>query len=71
MNHISNLRNNAEGHQKAHILLPIFESTMEFLEDLLCGEMGIDHLFHRIKKSYKVIDHESTLKVLVRAKLCA
>ena len=71
MNFISNMRNNAEQHQKAHILLPIFEKTMEFCEDILCTEMNITYLFQKIKKAYVQIDYKSTLKLLVRAKLCA
>lgn len=49
----------------------MFEMAMEFCEDILCKEMNIHYLYHKIKKSYIQIDYKSTLKLLVRAKLCA
>ena len=48
--------------------MPMFELGMEFLENVLSSELGLNHLFMKIQKSYKEIDYVSTLKLLVRSK---
>ena len=44
---------------------------MEFCEDVLCTEMNIHSLYHKIKKAQLQLDYKSTLRLLVRAKLIA
>jgi len=43
---------------------------MDYLEDLLCNRIHLRRLFFKIKSQYVCIDHQNTLKLLIRAKLC-
>jgi hypothetical protein len=70
MSNIHNLRKAPGHYQRAHILMPIFEQAMDYLEDLLCNRIHLRRLFFKIKSQYVCIDHQNTLKLLIRAKLC-
>lgn len=70
MTYITLLRKNPEKHQRAHKLMPMLEEAMDFLEDIMCNELNMWAVFQRIKKTQKIVDYMSTLKLLVRARLC-
>jgi hypothetical protein len=64
------LRKNPEQHQRAHILMPMFEQAMTYIEDLLCVNLNLNELYAKVKNQYLCIDYQNTLKLLVRTKLC-
>ena len=69
--HITNMRLNPKQHQRAHILMPIFEAAIQRIEHTLCAQMNLRRIFSRIKRQYHQIDYPSTLKLLVRTRICS
>ena len=49
--------------------MPLLEMAIDHLEDLLCNQLNMWAIFTRIKKMQRVVDYQSTLKTLVKAKL--
>lgn len=71
INYITNLRLNPEGNSKAHILMPMYEVATEHLQYILVNQLGFPKFYLKIVKQYKRIDYQSTLKILVRARICS
>ena len=70
MAHITTLRKNPFQYQQAHKLMPMLEEALDLLEDLMCNQLNMWAVFQRIKKTQKVVDYATTLKLLVRARSC-
>jgi hypothetical protein len=69
--YITNLRLNPQHHQRAHVLMPIFEDAFQYIQHLLCNQMNLPKIFTRIKRQYQQIDYPNTIKLLVRTRICA
>jgi hypothetical protein len=52
-------------------LVGLYEMAMTYVERVLCDDLKLNRLFFKVQRSYKVIAYQSTLKLLVRAKLVA
>lgn len=50
--------------------MPIFETAIQHIEQTLCAEMNLRRIFARIKRQYHQVDYPSTLKLLVRTRIC-
>lgn len=69
--YITNMRLNPQHHQRAHVLMPIFEDAFQYIQHLLCKQMNLPKIFSRIKRQYQQIDYPNTIKLLVRTRICA
>jgi len=69
--YITNMRLNPQHHQRAHVLMPIFEDAFQHIKTLLCNQMNLPKIFSRIKRQYQQIDYPNTIKLLVRTRICA
>ena len=65
------MRLNPQHHVRAHVLMPMFEDALQYIRDLLSTQMNLPKVFSRIKRQYQQIDYQSTLKLLVRTRICA
>lgn len=63
------LREKPEHYQQAHVLMPMVEKAVSHLKWLLVDQMDMWAICERISRSQRVIDHPSTLKLLVKVKL--
>ena len=63
------MQSNSHSHQQAHVLIPMFEYALDFLDHLLCLDMGLPHLFEKIKRIYNKISYHNTLSLLKRARI--
>ena len=50
-------------------MIPMFEYALDFLESLLCMDMGLPNLFDKIKRTHNKINFDNTLKLLKRARI--
>lgn len=50
--YITNMRLNPQHHQRAHVLMPIFEDAFQYIQSLLCQQMNLPSIFARIKRQY-------------------
>jgi len=51
MTNLTNMRKTPLAHQLAHVLMPILEQAMNYLEDLLCNQLNMWAVFQSMKRS--------------------
>ena len=69
VSYITNLRGNPPAFQRAHLLMPMYQAAITYLEKCLIGDMNMDWLFDKINNSYTHVDYKATLRLLIRTRL--